>query len=396
MAPSITATGPQIDTLPQVVSDILNGTSTVQGFYQIYGPSIQVGSNSPDGNIINIFALSKIDMENFGVGIYQAMDPDEAVGIALDNDAQYCGITRKAGTYTLVSIAVVVSQSLNLNGLDLVYGAQPYTIQDGNGNQYNLIASIAVTTGTYNLNFQAANIGAVQAAANTITTPVTILAGVTSVNNPAVPYQVGTNQETDANFRMRRQASTSFPAQGELDGLYAGLNDSPNIIGANVYENNTGSPVNGIPANGIWAVVNGGTAAAIAQILYNRRSAGTPMKGSQTYNITQANGVIVTMKWDNVVLQTLYVTAFLQSIPGQSINTTAIAAYLVANWNFLINQPADIATMIGLIAQAQEGVVASAAGVSSDNVNFYNVLAPSSQQNQWQLLAANITLNLYP
>ena len=289
---TITATGPQIDTLPEIVSDILNGTPTVQGFYQIYGPTIQVASNSPDGNMINIFALSKVDMGNFGVGIYQAQDPDEAIGIALDNISQLCGITRNAGSYTQVVIQVTTNTTLNLMGLDT---STPYTIQDGNGNQYNLIASASLINGVNTLNFQSANIGAVQAAANTITTPVTIIAGVVSVNNSAAASQVGTNQETDTNFRMRRQASTSFPAFGELDGLYAGLNDSPSIISANVYENNTGSVVNGIPANGIWAVVNGGNPASIAQILYNRRCAGTPMKGSQTYNITQANGVIVTM-----------------------------------------------------------------------------------------------------
>lgn len=393
MAPSITAAGPQIDTYSQIVSDIENGTASAPGFYQIYGPTINVASNSPDGQMINILALSKMDMENFGVAIYDNFDPDEAIGTALDNISQYCGITRKGGTYTQVVIQVVTNDNINLSGLDTT---NPYTIQDGNGNQYNLIISASLTSGSNSLNFQAAAIGFIQVLANTITTPVTIVAGVVSVNNGTTPYQIGTNQETDANFRLRRQASTSFPAQGALNGLYAGLNNLENVFDAEVYENTSAIVVNGIPAHGIWVVVNGGAAADIADVIYNRRNLGVPMKGSQTYDITQANGSIVTMKWDNVILQSLYVRAFVQSISGEAINTTAIKEYIVANWNFIINESADITTLDALISAAQPGVVSSSLGVSANGVSFFNVLAPTDGQYMFVLTTARITLSLYP
>lgn len=393
MAPSITSNGPQIDTYAQIVSDIENGTSSAPGFYQIYGPDINVASNSPDGLMINIFALSKMDMENFGVSIYNNNDPDEAIGIALDNLSQLCGITRKAGTYTQVVIQVVTNANINLSGLDT---SNPYTIQDGNGNQYNLIVSASLTTGSNSLNFQAVSIGFIQVFANTITTPVTIVAGVVSVNNSAVPYQVGSNQETDSNFRLRRQASTSFPAQGALNGLYAGLNDLVDVSNAQVYENMTAIPVNGIPAHGIWVIVSGGTSQEIANVIYNRRNLGVPMKGSQTYVITQADGSMVTMKWDTAILEQLHIVAFLQSVNGAAINTDAIRAYLLANWTFLINQSADITTLDALISAAQPGVVSSGLGVSSDGVHYVNVLAPTNGQYQFVLSSANIILNLYP
>ena len=393
MPATITANGPQIDTYAQVVSDLLNGTSLVPGFYQIYGPTINVASNSPDGQMIGIFATSKIDMENFGVQIYDNFDPDEAIGISLDNSGAYSGTPRKSGTYTKVVVQVTTNQTLNLNGQDT---SNPYTIQDGNGNQFQLILSASLSNGVNNLNFQSVNIGVIQVLPNTLTTPITIVGGIISVNNSAVPYQNGVNQETDANYRLRLQASRSFPSQGSLNGLYAGLNQLPGMNNANVYENNTNSTVNGIPAHGIWAVVNGGTAQQIAETIYNRRNLGVPMKGSQSYVITQANGSTVTMYWDNVILQQLHVVAFLQSSNGAAINTSAIAAYLVANWSFLINQEADITTLDYLISQAQTGVVSSGLGVSADGVTFYNVLSPTDGQHQFVLSLANVVLNLYP
>jgi len=395
MSAVITAQGPQIDTYNQVVSDLLNGTSSAAGFYSIYGPTINVASNSPDGQIINIFALSKIDMENFGVAIYDAFDPDQAIGVSLDNVSQYCGITRQAGSYTQVVIQVTTNITLNLNGMDLVYGTSPYTVQDGTGNQYQLIASASLINGVNNLNFQSVNIGVIQAGANTITTPVTIIAGVISVNNGTVPYAVGTNQETDANFRLRRQASTSFPAQGALNGMYAGLLNTPGVVSAAVYENMTSGVVNGIPANGIWAVVQGSaTPLTIATLIYNRRNLGVPMKGSQTYVITQADGSTATMKWDNAVAQSLYIYGYVHSLTGASVNITAIIAYIIANWTFNINQIANISALDAIINAAQSGVVASGLGVSLTGAYFYSNVVPSSQQNYFTLTAVNINLTV--
>lgn len=393
MAPSITSNGIQLDTFAQIVSDLLNGTSSAPGFYQIYGPNINVASNSPDGQMINIFALSKMDIENLCASIYQSFNPAQAIGVSLDQIAQISGISRKAGTYTLVVIQVVVSQNLNLAGTDTT---TPFTVQDGNGNQYYLIQSASLTNGSNSLNFQSASIGYIQVNANTITTPVTIVAGVTSVNNGAIPYQVGTNQETDANFRLRQQASTSFPSLGALNGLYAGLNQVASIVAAEVYENNTNASVNGIPAHGIWVVVNGGSPAAIAQVIYNRRNLGVPMKGSQSYAITQADGSIATMQWDNVVLQNLYLEADVHSLNGQAINIPVIQAYIAANWTFGINQPADVTTLNNFIRAANPNVYAINLGVSVDGINFFAFDNPSSQQNQFVLLAANINLTTYP
>jgi Baseplate J-like protein len=389
----ITASGIQIESFAQIVNDIQNGTSSAPGFFQIYGPSINISSNSPDGQMINIFAVSKQNMLNLCVQIYNSFDPDQALGIALDNVSQYCGITRKGGLYTQVVVTVTVSQNLNLSGQDT---STPYTVQDGNGNQYQLITSASLTTGANNLNFQAVDIGFIQVQPNTITTAVTIIAGVTSINNGSTPYQIGTNQETDANFRLRRQASVSTPAQASIDGLYGALNDLPNMSDAEVYENDTSSTVNGIPAHGIWVVVNGGTPVQIAQLIYNYRCMGTPMKGSQSYVITQADGTNVTMYWDNVVLQNLYVTAFLQTLDGSSINISAITASLVLDWLFTLNQSADITTLSNYLRSINPELVCSALGVSTDGIHFYNVVTPSSQQNQFVLLAANINLQLYP
>lgn len=391
MPNQITAAGIEIETYAQIVSNIVNGTSSTPGLIQIYGSDINVASNSPDGQMVNIYALSKQDMLNLCVSIYDSMDPDQAVGTALDRIAQIAGIARKPGTYTEVVVNVIVSTNLNLNGLDT---STPYTIQDANGNLFNLIVSASLTTGTNSLNFRSSAIGFIQVLANTLTTPVTIVGGVSSVNNPSTPYQVGANQETDANFRLRRQASTAFPAQGPLKALYAGLNSLTGVAQAVVYENTTNAvDADGIPAHGIWVVTDGGTAAQIGNTIYVYRNLGVPMKGSQTYVVTQIDGPTITMKYDNVVDENLYLEATLVSLTGSAIDRTAIKAALVANYLFGINQPADVSTLNQQIRAINPDVVCSGLGVSNDGASWVNLLSPISKQNKFVLAVGRITLS---
>ena len=391
MPNQIDANGIQIETYTQVVSDIINGNSSASGLTQIYGPTINIASNSPDGQMVNIFALAELDNLQFAVSIYNSFDPDQAVGVALDAISQIAGLTRKAGTYTQVVIQVVTSTNLSLTGQDTL---TPYTVQDASGNQFQLITSASLTTGTNNLNFQAVNLGNVQVLANTITVPVSIVAGITSVNNSAVPYQIGQNGETDANFRIRRQYSTANPAQGELQALLAGLNAINGITQAVVYENTTNSTnADSVPAHNIWVIADGGSAEDIGAAIYNYRPLGIGMYGASSYVITQVDGSTITISYDTVVTQNLYLEATLVSINGSAIDRTAIKAALVQNYIFTIYQSADISTLDAQIRAINPNVVCSSLGVSADGSTWVNLLSPTAKKNKFVLSTARITLS---
>ena len=390
MPNQVDISGIQIETYAQIVSDIINGNSNAPGLAQIYGSDINVASNSPDGQMVNIYALSKLDILNLCVAIYNSFDPDQAIGLSLDQIAQIAGLARKGGTYTKVSVTVTTSTTLNLNGIDT---STPYTISDVNGNQFYLIASASLSSGANNLNFQAVNIGYLNILANTLTQQITVIPGVISVNNPAVPYQVGVDQETDSNFRLRRQASTAFPAQGPLQALFAGLNSISNITQAVVYENNTGSTnTDGVLAHNIWVITDGGADADIANAIYKYRSLGIGMKGSVTHNITQIDSSTFTVQWDYAVAQNLYLKASLVAINGGSIDLAAIKTALVNTWLFKINEEADITSLDARIKAINPNVVCSSLGVSADGTTWVNLLSPTVKKNKFVLDVSRITL----
>lgn len=355
------ATGLQTATRAELVASF---TAAMQ---QIYGTDINLASDSPDGQMMNIFIQSVLDLEDLLTQIYNQFDPDNAVGNVLDQRVAINGIQRQAGTFTVTPVTLVNSQSVNLYGLDQT--VQPvYTVADNAGNQWQLqTTQTGLAAGTHVLNFQAAVPGQQLTVPNTITVQVTIVLGVTSVNNPTTFLTLGINEETDAQLRVRRQKSVSLASQGYLAGLLAALQNISGVTQAEIFENITDT-VNsdGVPGHSIWVVVDGsGAAADIAQTIYDKRNAGAGMFGSINFVITQVDGSPFVISWDNAVA----ITAFV-AFTGQSINGTvppnipAIKAALVANLVPGINQEINTNEVVSIVQAADPNCLVVSPGIT--------------------------------
>ena len=384
--------------MPNIIDDTGIKTETYaetiaaleSAFKAIYGSDINLDSNSPDGNLLNILGLSKQDVLALIVQTYASMDPDQAVGAALDALCALCGISRKGGTYTRVTVQVTVNRTTTLVGLDT--SSSPYTIADQNGNQFQLlVGQIGLASGAHSLNFQAKNIGAVQVQANTINTPVTIVLGVTTINNLAVPYQQGVDQETDAQIRARRQKSTAGPAHGVKDALYAALNDIPDVINATVYVNNTDSvDANGVDPHSVWCIVDGGSDADIASVIDRYLSAGCGMMGAEEVDVVQADGTSTTIYFDRAIEERLYIRFTAYPLFGGVANPDALAAGIKAQYTLEANQKADTTSIAAICHAIDPTVAIESAGVSKNNSNFYEVLAPTTVQKKFTIAIGDI------
>lgn len=300
--------------------NILNGTGLTTAtqaelldflttaYKAIYGTDIDLDSDTPDGQWQNIIIQMALDNEDLLTEIYNGFNPDNAIGVVLDQRVGINGIQRKAGTFTITNVSLVASQAINLFGLDQSIETI-YTVRDNAGNKWNLISSVSLSPGGTILAFQAETPGAVITIPNTITVPVTIVLGVASVNNPTTYTTLGTNEETDAELRVRRQKSVSLSSQGYLSGLYAALRNIDGVTFAFVEENNTGSTnTDGVPGHSIWVIVAGTAADAdIANAIYTKRNAGCGMFGNISYSVIQVDGSSFTVFWDTVTEVPLFI-----------------------------------------------------------------------------------------
>ena len=372
-------------------SELVSNFSTA--LQTIYGSGINIASDTPDGEWMNIIIQAVLDLEDLLVTINSMFDPDNAIGVILDQRVAYNGIVRQGGTYTVTPAAISSVGAVTLYGLDQV--AKPvFTVSDG-ANQWQLQATQNIgVTGTNTFNFQAETIGAVQPTVNTITIPVTIVQGVTSINNPSVSgATIGANQESDAVLRIRRARSVSLASTGYYNGLQAALENVPGVTSAYIYENYTGSTdINGVPGHSVWVIVSGSASSAnIAQAIYSKRNSGCGMVGAQTYIITQNDGTPFAIFYDVVSSQNLYIQFTAVAIKsGTNPNVAAILAQLPSKLVPGVAAEVDITELGTAVQSIDPNTLIINAGLGTTFGGTAYTLSPTYRNQQFVVSTPNI------
>lgn len=359
----------------------------------IYGDDINLASDTPDGQLLNNFIQVVLDVEDLLVQINAMFDPDQAVGVILDQRVAINGIQRQDGTFTLTNVTITVSQALNIFGLDQTDN-DVYTVADNAGNKWQLVTSQTIAApGSYVFSFQAQLPGAVLTVPNTITVPVTVILGVTLINNPTTYTSLGINEESDAVLKIRRQQSTSLSSQGYYAGLLAALKNINGVSSAFVYENTDSiTDINGVPGHSIWVIVAGsGAAADIANAIYTKRNAGCGMFGATTFTITQVDGTPFVVRWDGVVEEDLYIKFVASSLDG--VNPPNIALILSTGASGLqtiftpgVNGQVNINDLATLVQEIDENTLVTNSGFGlTSGGSFFNTLSPSARNKQFQV-----------
>lgn len=337
------------------VSEILSDLETA--FKAIYGNDILLDSSTPDGQWLNILAQKGVDIRGLLMQLYNSFNPDNAQGAVLDQRCAINNVFRKAGTFTTVAVNVTADRSVTLAGLDGNYNnpeATGYTIQDNEGNKFILINTSTISAGTTSLLFRAETIGNVVVLPQTITTPVTIVLGVTSVINPSSASSIGSNEESDAELRIRRRQSVSVGSFGYLNGLQAKLLQLDGVNDAKVYENYTDTTdANSIPPHCIWVVMDGGDTSDIADAIYSKKCPGTDMKGTITYTILTPAQTQFIAKWDNATNVSFRIRFNIKAIEaGNTFDTASIISYMESHLSFKIGEMAETASITTVAQEA--------------------------------------------
>ena len=395
---NLDSTGLTIDTQIQI------NTNLISDWESIYGSDINLDSNTPDGQIIGIVGLIQMDNEVFGQDVYSSFDPDQAVGVVLDQRVAINGIQRQGSTFTIIPIQLTTNQIVSLSGLDSSANDPNgigYSISDNSGNIFTLLNSITLSVGTTTVNFRAQTIGNVTIPLNTINNQVTPIIGITSVNNSAAPIQTGQDEESDAQLRLRRSQSCNNPATGFLESILGNLLALPGVTAAYVYENKTfDTDANGVPGKSVYAIVEGGSPTDIATVLYNNVSDGANFFGNTTVNITQPSGSILPVKFSLPVDVNLYLQFTIKTIvPGTSFNISAIQDYISQNLIYQIQQYAVADDSIySVIAAAIQnttgGGVALDLQISLDGINWTDYIPTPSLASQFVIQDSNININV--
>lgn len=376
----------------------------VSGYQDIYGTDINLDSNTQDGQLIDIYTQMATDNRELIRELYNTGDPDLCRGKIQDVRYRINNLFRKGGSFTIVPITLVITETVTLQGLDANYNnvdATAYGFSDDSGNNYYLIDTETFTQGTYTRSFRASQIGNIEPIIGTITNPITIVKGVKSGINESAPISIGVNQETDEEFSDRRQRSTEDRSQNSTDAMRSQLLDLEGVTDAFVYDHDyenypDGDDSDGIPLHYIWAIVEGGANTDIATVIY-ANSGGSGTKGEITVPVPTSSGQIFTAHFDRVVGIPLYIRFDLQeTVKDTLFDMNAIKEYIAENLTYETNElaetskPTEIARQ-AIIANGGNGVPINLE-ISLDGLDWKDYIPSSSKLNKFTIDTTRIEI----
>lgn len=398
MPDEITSTGIVVEDYNTLLSAIQTNLNTL---YAIDGDPINFDSETPDGQLTNIYAQIGTDVRQLALDVYNSFDPDKCSGVVQDSRYSLNYLFRKGGTFTIQNIDITVDKTVELQGLDASYNdinAASYTVSDDAGNLWYLIDTTTLTTGTHSLPFRSQNLGLVQPTIGTITNQVTKVLGITNVNNSIAPTTLGEAQETDEQFRVRRNRSTAIKGQNNLDALEGQLLNLDGVSDVRLWVNQTGeTDATDTPAWTVWIIIEGGANADISALIY-KYSCGLPTRGEISVNMLSVAGQIFPTRFDRAKPIPLYIKFdFKLTTELSAIDLSAIKQTIAENLNYQLDETAETSKITEIASQAilsnGGGGYALNVEISTDGTTWTDYIPSASLQNKFVVDSSRITIN---
>jgi len=301
----------------------------------IFGDNFNVSPESPDGQVNGVISESNTNLWELAEEAYNAFNPKAASGVTLSNLVQLNGITRLAATRSRVELTLTGDSGTVIPEGSLISTSDT-------GDKLSTDDSVTIDgAGSAIVQATALEFGPISMLADTITQIDTPLSGWDTVTNDD-NATLGTNEESDADLRARRQRSVAINAQSIIDAIRAGIENIDNVTQAVVLENDTNvEDSNGLPPKSFQVVVSGGTNADVADVIWLKKPAGILAFGDITVEIIDSQGIAHDISFSRPSPVTIYVEVTLTTFPeypanGDELIKQAIVDY--SNGNLVENR----------------------------------------------------------
>jgi uncharacterized phage protein gp47/JayE len=323
LGPTISSTGISIPTYADVLA------SLTASFQSIYGSDIYVEPDSKDGQMLAIYAQAVNDANNACVSVYNAYSPATAQGANLSSVVKINGISRNVSSASTVDV-LIVGQA----GTTITSGV----VTDSAENPWSLPATVNIPpAGEVTVTATCQTQGAIvltSGSALQITTPTRGWQSATAAADAAE----GAPVEQDPTLRQRQTTSTAIPSLTVMEGIVGAVANVTGVTRYAAYENDTKTTdSNGITANAIALVVEGGDATAIADAIAAKKTPGGPTFGTTSETVTNIYGMPIVINFSRPSYQAITVAISLKALSGY---TTAIGVLVQTAVSDYINSVA--------------------------------------------------------
>lgn len=290
-----------------------------------FGTSFNVRPTSVAGIIIGIVAQKLADLQDEAEAIYGSQYPETAFGSSLDQLSALTGVQRLPATRSLVTCGITGTP-----GTPIPVGSR---IRNSATNTYWRVTTVngaitipaaSATTGS----FESEDFGEVLGVAGTLNVIDTVISGWSAVSNP-LDATLGSEQESDAELRLRRASLLQVQGAGTLDAIRSAVLELTGIRQVTMLENVTyATDANGLPAKSFETLIlqSGANSSDILQAIWDTKPAGISAYGSTTGNATDLAGNTQVMAYSLATSLPIYVSLSATTGTGFGPTATGVAS----------------------------------------------------------------------
>ena len=294
------------------------------------GDDVDVSAESVFGPLIAALATKLGELWELVGSVYNARVPAGASDAALEALCELApGIERRAATKGTVTLSVTLNA-----GVTLPTGSRA-SVSGEPSNAWVTTEDVTNSTGspaTVSVAAEALDAGRTPANAGTITVIATPVTGWTAVTN-AADATPGTEIETDAAFRVRREQRLQRAGSSPLNAIAAQVAEVDGVTQAIAWENATDyTDAFGRPPHSVEVMVLGGDSEDIARAIWAAKAAGIQTYGTESVvTFTDDRGVTRSVYFSRPTDLSAYATLLIITDPATYAGDAAVeAAFLAA------------------------------------------------------------------
>jgi len=281
----------------------------------IFGDNFNVSPESPDGQVNGTISESNANLWEIAEEAYNSFNPSAVTKTTQDNLYQLNGLIRLPATSSLSLLTVMGTQGTVIPVGSLI------STSDTNV-QFSTDSEVTIPVGgSISVSASAVDTGDILALAGTLTVIDTPITGWDSVTNPTDAI-IGTEEESDVEFRARRDRSVARDAQAIIDAIFAEVRSVSGVTQAVVLENDTnaGPDVNGLPAHSVHVIVAGGTDEDVGEAIFVKKTLGVSPFGTTTVQVDDDQGIPHDISFSRPTQIPIYVEVNLTTFTGYPVN----------------------------------------------------------------------------
>ena len=388
---TVTPQGITPTTLPQYVTRLGGVWRTA------LGDDLSLATETPQGQTIDGLAIVFAEIDEAIVALGNGHSLDRSSGVAQDDQADLLNVERRRATRSVVTATMV-----GVAGTGIPINSRVAT--SANDVFATTIAVSIPASSTIDVEMRSVDVGAIAAAAGDLTTIIDVIAGWETATN-VVAASLGDTQETQSEFRLRYRRHVGRNALTTNQALEGRILDVAGVADVLVRDNSTVASVTvqgqAIAARGVYAAVQGGTDAAVAEIIARAKTAGAPTVGATSVTVNQldADGMpagTIAINFDRVTLTPITATFTItpgMDFPGDGIMriNDGLVAYVAQQG---ISDPIDSTRILAPILSVPGHQLGTVTIAKRTGVGDITDRANVSLNEKLTLAAADITITV--